>query len=246
MIRIGINENVYLADAKKNDKGTLELTFKQADGSENNDMKAKLEENPFADWEEGTTYNEGLGGLTIRVFPFDAKAPISSPEKTPDATEMRHRIGQLRDPLFHIASRYMTNDKIPLKPKDIFRGTGIDKDVNSFGTKIMSEVIQTKVYDNIVDSFIEAITPFLNNPGQLFRLKLPRQSRNKAFAVLPTRFISEDTPFYEPMEIPAKSSKVKFSKWEIDNGFDKAEPVSQETADKPKEAEPEMDPFANQ
>jgi hypothetical protein len=252
MIKVGINENVYLAKAARNDKGTLEVTWidaNEAVASESNaDMKAELEENLFADWDKGElTYNENTGaGGRLMLFPFDSKPPMSDPGKVIDGTEMKNRIGSVRDPLSHILAGYMTKDKIQLRPADIFRGTGIDKDMPSYATKIMSEAVQEKVYSNIVDNFIEQITPFLDNPELTFRLKLPRQSKAKPYPSLPTRFISDETPFYEPTQVPKESSKVKFSKWEIDNGFDKDTVVEQAKAADKVEAEVEHDPFANQ
>lgn len=247
MIGIGINENVYLAKAEKDEKGTLVISLATPTGTDTAELKKALEANPFADWEEGgTTFNEGMNGINLRIFSFDAKAPVNDPEKVPDATEMRNRIAQVRDPLAHILLGYMTKDKMPLKPTAIFKGTGIDKDINTFGTKIMSEDVQAKVYANIVDLFIEAVVPYAGKEDLLFRVKLPRQSAKKAYATFPTRFISDDQPFWESMSIPAESSKVKFSTWEKNNGFDKADAISQKAADKVAVEEPEHDPFMNQ
>lgn len=253
MIKIGINENVYLHSASTNDKGTLEIVFKQLgdeEGGSSADMKAELEDNPFADWEKGeSTYSEG-GGVQGRllVFPFDGKASVSldpTKNKPVDGTEMRLRIGSVRDPLNHILNGYMTKDKIKLKPMDMFLGTGIDTDMSTYATKIMSEAVQERTYKNIVDNFIEQATPFLNNPALLFRLKLPRQSKAKAFPSLPGRFISDNSPFYEPMEVDAKSSKVAFTAWEIANGFNSDAVVEKSKVADKVEKEPEHDPFAN-
>lgn len=245
-ISIGINENVYLAKAEKTEEGVLVLGFANPPSEEGTAMKEKLEANPFADWEEGElTYNEGSNGRDIRLFPFDNKPSMNKPDDIIDATIMKERIAALRDPLTHILMGYMTKDKNPLKPSVIFKGTGIDKDINDYAKKIMSETVQAKVYENIVNAFIEAMQPFLGDHTKLFRVKLPRQSKAKAFATIPTRFISDDSPFWESMDIPAKASKVRFSTWEIANGFDKADVIQQAAADKVVEEEPEEDPFAN-
>jgi hypothetical protein len=182
----------------------------------------------------------------LLMFPFDAKPPQSEPAKVIDGTEMKNRIGSVRDPLFHILTGYMTKDKITMKPMDIFLGTGIDKDMSTYNAKITSDAIIEKVYSNIVDIFVELITPFLGNQELLFRLKLPRQSKAKAFPTLPSRFISDETPFYESVLVPKESSKVAFSKWEIENGFDKDTVVAKEQVADKVGAEVEVDPFANQ
>lgn len=256
MIGIGINNNVYFGKAAKDtaakeerNRGTLMITFKQklAGDEAAGEMKAKLAANPFADWEDGgaLSYSEGGNSITLRMFPFDSKAQMNTPDVLPDATEMRNRINQLRDPLVHILSQYMTSDKITLKPAVIFAGTGIDIDVNSFGAKVMSEPVQEKIYNNIVNEFIKLMTPFEDSDNLLFRLKLPRQSKKKAYATIPTRFLNGN-PFMEDMAIPEKASKVKFSSYEINNGFDNATPIAQAEADTAKEVEPANDPFANQ
>jgi len=246
MIGIGINENVYLGKPTTDEKsGVLIISFKEPVAGEA-ELKEAMTANPFADWEDGgsLSHTEGGNGISLRMFPFDSKSPVSEPDKVIDGIEMKNRISQLRDPLVHILSQYMTNDKIIFSPAIIFKGTGIDKDVSAYGTKILSDTVQEKVYNNIVNQFIALATPFIENPELLFRLKLPRQSAKKAYATIPSRYL-KDSPFMEPMSIPKAASKIKFSAWEIKNGFDNADPVSVTTADV-KEAEPENDPFANQ
>ncbi len=255
MIQIGINENVYFGSAqmKKTEstgQESLELTFKQVmEGDDTAELKAKMEENAFADWEDGSSlsYSEGGNAINIRIFPFDAK-PRKDKDQNDipvDATEMKNRIGAFRDPLVHILSQYMTSDKIMMKPAVIFAGTGIDKDINTFGSKILSETVQERIYKNIAAEFTRAIAPFIDNPALLFRLKLNRQSVKKAYATIPTKFLKEN-PFMESMDIPAKASKLKFSSYEISKGLNSADPISIETADKVPVEEPENDPFANQ
>jgi hypothetical protein len=256
MIGIGINENVYLAGSQlkvveATGQSSLELTFKQVtEGDEGiAELKAAMEANPFADWEDGgsLSYSEGGNSLSIRIFPFDGKPRKDKDQNDVpvDATEMRNRIGAFRDPLVHILSQYMTSDKINMKPSVVFAGTGIDKDINTYGAKIMGEAVQAKVFNNIAQEFLRLIAPFLDNPAQLFRVKFPRQSKKKAFATIPNRFLKEN-PFMEAMEIPVKASKLKFSAYEISNGLNSAAPISQDTADKVPVEEPENDPFANQ
>lgn len=255
MIGIGINENVYLAGAQmktveSTGQSSLELVFKQVNEGDEDAvaLKAQMKANPFADWEDGCSLScsEGGNSMSIRIFPFDSK-PRKDKDQNDipvDATEMRNRIGAFRDPLVHIMSQYMTSDKINMKPSVVFAGTGIDKDITTYGAKIMGEAVQAKVYDNIAQEFLKLIAPFLDNPAQLFRVKFPRQSKKKAFATIPNKFLKEN-PFMEAIEIPVKATKLKFSAYEISNGLNSSAPISQDTADKVKE-EPENDPFANQ
>jgi len=63
------------------------------------------------------------------------------------------------------------------------------------------------------------------------RLLLVRQSKDKHFATLRGTYL-DDQPFLEPMAIPKDASKLKFSPWEIENGYDSSAPA-------PKAAKPE-------
>lgn len=252
MVGIGINENVFISKAEKNDKGTLEITFSQPDGDPEAAaaLKAKLVENPFADWEEGGYTQTDGGGARLLLFPFDSKPPVSDTEGKwkPTAENMKERMDTVRAPLYMILSYFIPDKtKMPLTVANIFKGTGIDG--TNFLAKIQSETVQEKVYGNIVDLFLSGIAPFIGDTTNLFRLKLQRQSAKKAFPTIPSRFISEDNPFIESMKIPADKSKVKFSKWEIANGYNSDAPISQDTADKgasQKEMKEEDDPFKNQ
>ena len=253
MIKIGINENVFIQSVSKTEDGVLVIAFSQPGGeaaADTSAIKAALAENPFADWEDGSeSFHEGLNGLSIRIFPFDADPTMSNPEVLPDSNEMRNRLNALRDPLTHLLLGYMTKDKNPLKPQAAFRGTGIDVNINLFPQLITSEEIIGKIYSNIVDTFIEAITPFVNNESLLFRAKFPRQSKKKAFATLPSKFIGPENPFWESMAIPAEASKIKWTPYEIRQGLDKDTPYASQneadTTDADSTAEPQNDPFAS-
>lgn len=254
MVGIGINENVFISKAEKNDKGTLEITFSQIEGNpeEAAALKAKLAENPFADWEEGGYSATDTGGARLLIFPFDSKPPqggSNAESWKPTKENMKERMDSVRAPLYMILSYFIPDKtKMPLTVANIFKGSGIDG--NNFIPKIESETVQGKVYGNIVELFLSGIAPFIGDQANPFRLKLNRQSAKKAFPTLPTRYISDDNPFIESMKIPADKSKLKFSAWEIANGFNDATPVKQDTADKvpsgDKAKELQNDPFAGQ
>lgn len=254
MVGIGINDNVFISKAEKNDKGTLEITFSQisADPTAAAALKAKLAENVFADWEEGGySVDDGQGGLRMMIFPFDSKPPVNDTDGKwqPTKEVMKERMDTIRGPLYMILNYFIPDKtKMPLTVVNIFKGTGIDG--TNFATKILSETVQEKVYANIVDLFIQGVTPFVGDETNPFRLKLNRQSAKKAYATLPSRYISDENPFIESMKIPLAASKLKFSKWEIANGYNSDAPVSQSTADKTSAADKakdtQPDPFAGQ
>lgn len=250
MIGIGINENVYLGVPVLNDKKTLEIVWKEAgDPAKEAELKAKLEDNPFADWDEGGYSVSNGSSLTLRVFPFDAQPSQNSPDQVIDATVMKNRIDTVREPLFNILSQYIPNIKDnPINGTTIFEGTNIVfSDKVGMDKKLKSDAVLAKIYANIVGAFIEGMKPYQDNPELLFRVKFTRQSAKKAYASMPNKFL-DSQPFMESMKIPKAASKVKFSNWEISNGYDKSDPVSQDTADKTPQSAPTAvdDPFAQQ
>ena len=83
---------------------------------------------------------------------------------------------------------------------------------------------------NYFTQFINMITPFLDRKEFAMRVKLVRQSRDKAFDTIPDRFLDEN-PWCELMDVPEANSRVKFTKWETDNGFDSSAPPSKADTD---------------
>lgn len=259
MVKIGINENVFISNISKSEEGTLIITLdnptnaaQEAVSVDKDALKAALEHNPFADWEEGgESFNESMSsGLQLRIFNIDADPKRDTPDVLPTAEEMRKRLDTLRDPLTHIMLGYITREQNPLKPTVIFRGTGIDTDFTKFPTLIMSEEVLGRIYANIVDAFIETMRPFVGNEELLFRVRLPRQSKKKAFATFPTKFIGPESPFWESMQIPKEASKMKWSNYELKNGLNLDTPYAGiEEADTSNnntvaQEEPQDDPFA--
>jgi len=84
-----------------------------------------------------------------------------------------------------------------------------------------------KVFENYATQFTSMITPFVGNTAYKLRLKLVRQSKDKHFATLPGKYLS-DSPMVELMEVPVP--KVKFTKWELDNKLNDGTPVAKPDA----------------
>lgn len=236
-IGIGINPNVVFKSININEKGTLELEFAQA-GKETV-KKSVFEQSLTARTNEDTT--------GTRLFVFQPMLP-NKPEFTieqkinrvaGDFTSLHKQLGQ-------ILEQFVVADQIDLDTMDVqYANTGII-DAASYESRILDQDVISKIYTNIIKRFAELMKPFINDVTNPVRLKLIRQSKDKHYATLPSRFIT-DNPFIEPMSVPEDQSKVKFSKWEIDNGLDSSAPVSKDTAEQ-KVAAPvaESNPFAPQ
>jgi len=237
MIGVGINENVVIAKAVINDKGRLELEFSYAPKGEKKSV--------FDTLLTARTAEEPANSTRLQIF-----GPLL-PKKEDQTREQKIQlvagdITKLIKQLSQILEQYMLADQIDLDRMDIqFANTGI-VDAASFESRILDQDVLDRIYSNIVKRFAELITPYTAGKGEAFRLKLVRQSKDKHYATLPSRYLS-DNPFIELMSVPADQSRVKFTKWELENGFDSGKPVEKEAAAEEKKAEAvEANPFAAQ
>lgn len=215
MIKVGINENVYIKDTKmvtENDKKRYTVTI--AEVTEEAGPKSILEE--FNASEEVSSFTES----TIALWPFDTK-PVN--DETPFSAEVaKSRIDEVKEPLNHILLGYMTKDKIKW---NIFAGIPVTPD--NVNTLIMQQETLNKVFDNICNQFTDMIKPYLG-PAKLFRFIGVRQSKKSHFPTFRKRFLA-DQPFWEPMEIPAEQSRLQFSSYEIKKGLDSDKPAPTES-----------------
>jgi hypothetical protein len=222
MIGIGINENVYLASAELDQKGVLGITFEEAGAAD----KPKVDS--LFDVIAAETVVETEYGMTIKMFP-----PLP-PKEGNDRTEEKNvellvsDINKTKGVLLHILRGYLTTDDIKkaggLNP---FRGLPITKE--NFNKEIQRKELLEGIHRNMCTDFVNLIRPFLGQKDKLFRLLLVRQSKDKHYASFRGKYI-EDNPFFESMEIPKDASKVKFTKYELDNGLNDATPVKKDQA----------------
>lgn len=220
-IGIGINENVYISKAEVDDKGTLSIGFEEAGAA-----KGTKVANPFDNIALDGEVSEKSFDMTVKLFP-----PLP-PKEGNDRTEEKNvellvgDINKTKGIILHLLKGYMTADQLKglINP---FRGLPIDKD--NFNQQVQKKEILEGIHRNMCTDFTAAIKPFVGKTDRLFRLLLVRQSKDKHFATFRGRFL-EDNPFWESMDVPAEASKVKFTKYELDNGFDSAAPVKKDQA----------------
>jgi hypothetical protein len=204
MIQVGIQEDLRLINAVKNDQGTLVLTLRQGGGADILDMLSN-----------GSTASENETGFYM--WPIKPDDRLDSDALI--VQDLVNKINVLKSQLNHILEQYkpMANYKW-----DITNGLNF-ADNNAFMDALldplMRKTVVDRVYTNFVDQFVREITPFLASP-QAWRMKLLRTSKDKNFPTIP-RFV----PFIEPMSIPKTASKLKFSAWEM--GYRKGDPEGQ-------------------
>lgn len=228
-IQVGINNNVFLKNVVSDDKLWLTLTFEQ---------EQKIAYSPFeAIGAENEAIEKPISSMDVKIF--NLKVPKATDMKgntrtTAQIEEMVTRdITKLKATLLHFLKGYLTKDQIKF---DVYRATGITAD--NYGPSIRQQNILDQITKNLHQDFITMVTSFLTTK-QLFRLLLIRQSKDKHFATLRDNYLDEN-PIWESMEVPEEATKVKFTKYEIDNGLNDPTPTSKSSADKPGEAAPEV------
>lgn len=231
-IQVGIHENVILSKAAVSDKGRLTLYLRQL-GEE------KKEADPFAQMNSteivGTENNSGA----LIMWPFklpDSKAKDNTVRTPEQVGELANKdVIRLRDQLTLILQQYMIKDQIKWS---IFDGLGDTITKETYYADLASQNVLDVIYRNISEQFMAMIQPYLDKDEYPMRWKMPRQSKEKHFATLPGMYLGEQ-PFIEPMEVPKDQSRVKWSKYEKDQGLDDPTPVSKDTADNDTEPTPE-------
>jgi hypothetical protein len=216
MIQVGKNENVFVKSAEiKEEKGKKRLVVSISENVGEKEVKSILDEL------NSNTEVSDMAVASISVWPFDNKTS-NGDEFTADIAVQR--IAEVKDPLNHILLGYMTSDKIKW---NIFAGIPVTTD--NINTLLVQQDTLDKVFLNIATQFVEMIKPYTNN-SKLFRFLAVRQSKKQHYPAFRKKFLA-DQPFWESMEIPAETSKLKFSAYEIKNGLNNSIPAPTDSAE---------------
>lgn len=232
MINVGINENVILTKAEvstENNKVSLSLYFREG-GDE-----TKSAANPFAALQSGEEVETGNGsdkGIKMwpPLVPMADKTDGTMKTVGEKSKEAGDALAEVQNALIQIMSCYTTKDKFKF---NMFKGMDNMINADNYETKIVEEEVIHKAFHNLATQFVEFATPFFDNEDFPVRLLLVRQKK-KHWPEIRRRFV-KDNPFIESASIPKAQSKLAFTKYEKDNGFDKPEYVTQADADAPAE-----------
>lgn len=214
-IKVGINENVRLnaENTVVNEKGTLVIAFQQG---------ANISEIDTDDLINSTAKVRGTSSTTnIMLWPIEVEQG-----GVPRETErIAKDVANLRDQLEHILEGYMTKPEAKL---DAYAGLSLTKD--NIGEMLQKQSTIETMYKNLTTQFVAKVKGLSADAlAEEFRLLLVRRSENNHYGTLRRSFIT-DNPFFESMKVPANASKVKFTKYEINKGLDKAEAVAKPEA----------------
>jgi hypothetical protein len=216
MIKVGINDDVFIKAVSFDDKNAIHITFSEANKKELNDFE-RLQADDVIETEPD---------MEIRIFgtKVSEKAEHTAEKKQElVVSDLNKTKGQLQ----HIMTQYMVKEQAVIGTH-FYDGTGITAD--NYQTKLLEQGVVDQINKNMANFFISAMRPYTNNKSLKFRLLLVRQSKDKHFATLRGRYL-EANPFLESMDVPAAQTKVAFTKYELDNKLDDGTPVDRSTAD---------------
>lgn len=227
MIKVGINENVVLQDVElveKDGKYSVDFTLVDAASLET-DNKADEEYD-----ENGMLVTGSGGGRRIKVWPL---TPPDDTGRDNQPKTIKAKCDEINDTIKQHQNLYMSFAKcfLPLSQIKFDRFAGIPVTQENQSVLLGEEVLLT-VSKNLANQFIEMCKPYFNDPTFKLRIKLRRQSKDKHYPTFPTNLL-HIFPFVERMEV--QPSKLAFTKYEIEHGYDNGDPVTavdetQETA----------------
>src|SRR6266436_6096622 len=196
MIKVGVNESIFIEKIEKNDKDTLAVTYKESGG----EVKKKL--SLVEQMNEGSdTSGSSSGTTTFFFFPpsREYQNEVQAPEK------LLANLMKLKNKLPQILKRFVTSAQLRW---DVLKGVGLIKTDDDVLAAVQDETKYTQIYANIVDQFLEMGTRFkIVDSSKLSRLMLVRQSKEKHFGRMRDKFL-DDQPFLEDITIPKDKSKL--------------------------------------
>lgn len=215
MLKVGINENVKLVGAEINDKGSLQISFKDAATvARKKDLLDSL-----ANTKDFSVTNFII--WPVKVEGSEGDRPVEN---------IGRDLGNMRDQLEQILEGFVTTDKANIDPY-----AGLDTtDATAFQNSLKKQGVVDQIYKSMTTQFVSKVKEIVAVPDQInrtFRLKLIRTSKAKHFGTIPKSFV-RDNPFFESMTIPVTSSKVAFTSYEKKNGLDNPDEVTTASADK--------------
>lgn len=222
MIKIGINNDIFINTAAFEPENTrLRITFEENGGTK------------YASVFDRMNADEAVESLPTRdIMLFAPQEPDEKDGRGNKRTEeqkvnlINSNLTTLKAQLLHILTGYMTTADAKL---NLYEGLNID--ANNYNTQIVKKEVFLGVAKNMFTQFIVKMKPFFGDTSKLFRLLLVRQDVTNAYPTLRRKYINEN-PFWEPMEVKAEESKLKFTVYEIKDGLDNDLPVSKKDADK--------------
>ena len=173
--------------------------------------------------------NVGAGLTEISILSELAVQKSNKPDIS--TTELR-KISDTSRQLVDIMSEHITKDKAlaAINLQTIYASVGITAaNEHILLAKLVDQEFVNAVFAASARAFITAMKPHFGTTP--LRVKLRRSSKTSHFPRIPFK---GDFPevWIESMQIPAASSKIAWSKWEIENGINDGTPTQADTEPK--------------
>lgn len=211
MLRVGINNNILLAGAAINEKGSLVISFR-----DKNAPVSEVNEDDFLNQAAGIKASNGE--TNIIVWPVS----VENAGQTKEVKAIANDLAGTRAVLEHLLQGYVTSDRAALNPYE-----GVDSVTT---TSLQSQSVVDRIYKNMTTQFVAKVNEIKDLIAvQEFRLLLVRRSKANHYGTFRKNFIS-DNPFWESMTVPKENSRVKFTAYEIKNEYNNPDPIARPEA----------------
>ena len=210
MLGIGRFDNVIInkVAVSKNDSGltqSVDITFKKLGEAASDDLDF-LNSGEISSSDGGKENN-------MRIYSVNSLTGYDGNAKTGD--DLLNEVIARKDQLVHILSPFFTADKIKF---DLIKGLGI-KNKQELVQKITNLSTLEKMSDNMLSQFASMLEPVIGEDSKKLVVKFLRKSKDKNLPRFADKKLDWN-PFIADMTDTALTTKIKFSKWEIENGFD--------------------------
>lgn len=257
MIKIGVNEKVYVAAAEvktnDNDQKSLSIGFAEI-GQEVNTKPA----NVLDLLNEGSDESGDSNLTNIIIFPpsvvylgdsFDGTKSKDDPREGKDIFD---DFVDIKNQLAHILKRFMPEKEIKF---DLLKGIPIaGKDPSAIVAAFAKANIAAHIFKNLCEQFIGMLTKYIGDQSKGSRLFLVRTSQTKHFGTIRKRYLGQN-PFFEDNAISISESKMytkqtkgttklhdpvivndvayvpNFNAYELKNGLDSGLPIQADEDD---------------
>lgn len=209
ILGVGIFNGVVITATKynKSEQGqSLDVTFKKAGAVSGSDNDLDfLNSGEVSSSDEGKENNIRIYGVNMQGYDGTTK----------DGDTLLNEVLARKDQLAHIASAYMTVDKIKF---DLVKGVKATSKAELVKA-ITLEANLFKITENLFTQFEAMMAPVIGEDSKHVVVKFLRKSKASNFPRLADKKIDWN-PFIAAEDDKALVAKLVFSKWEKDNGYD--------------------------
>lgn len=233
MVKVGINEDLVLAKAEVTstaESASIKFTFRDKGSATATGAAPALSAFEQAAG-NGIVDTGGEVGNSVLLFsPLPPKAEDNKMVVKTAAKMAEEALGSLserKNTFIQILSCFTTMDNIKF---NMFQGMDGVITTETYETRIIEKAVLIAAFTNLANQFTAQVEQFLDKDDLAVRLLLRRQSKDKHYATFRERFVN-NYPFIEPATVPLVATKLAFTAYEIQQGFNSGTPIPKTSAD---------------